>query len=489
MKRKLILFLLIFALLLSSAACTQATPTTIAKPTNLPAEASTEGEVLELLNGPQSIKLSMADLKALPAVEGLGGIISSTGKITAPVKYKGVEVVALAEKLGGLKEGLSIEIQAQDGYSMTFSAEQLQKGQFTTYDVSSGTEIKALSPIKTIIAYEREGQPMDAKSEGALRLAMVSDSPLQVVDGHWAVKWVVKVILKPAVADWSLHLAGAREEDMDRGTFESGSAANCHGGTWKDDKAQTWKGIPLYMLLGRIDDENKHGDNAFREDLAKTGYSVDIIGKDGYTVTLDSAKLSRNEKIIVANQVNGNVLSEADFPLKLVGEGLTGKEMVGAIAKLVIHLPGSNTSQQAATAVITAKETAAAVMPTLGEILKPPAELKLEISGLIEAAKTFDAKALLDLKPIVAKVEHPKMGSIEVTGIKLADFLNMLKAKAEASKLVVTATDGYVSEIPLKDVLACPNCLLGWNEKGLMLYMPGFQGNAWAKNVAKIEIK
>jgi len=41
--------------------------------------------------------------------------------------------------------------------------------------------------------------------------------------------------------DWALRLEGARTEDMDRNTFESCSAPNCHGATWTDGDGQELK--------------------------------------------------------------------------------------------------------------------------------------------------------------------------------------------------------------------------------------------------------
>jgi len=157
--------------------------------------------VLELIKDDTVIALTMEELKALPSVEGLGGIMSSTGKITPPENYKGVLVTTLLEQLGGLSEDRSVEVIAEDGYSITFSPAQILEGNYITYDVSSGDEIETIGKLQTIIAYERNGEPLDADSEGQLRLVVIGESPLQVVDGHWSVKWVKQIKLKEAVED------------------------------------------------------------------------------------------------------------------------------------------------------------------------------------------------------------------------------------------------------------------------------------------------
>ena len=159
-----------------------------------------------------------------------------------------------------------------------------------------------------------------------------------MTDGHWSVKWVTKLEVKSLGEEWSLHLEGAITEDMDRATFESGASPNCHGVTWTDDKAQDWVGIPLWLLVGRVDDEIKHEGPAFNDALADAGYTVDVVASDGYTVTFDSARVKRNNNIIVAYQVNGNPLPDKYFPLRLVGSDLQKNEMVGMIAKIVVHV-------------------------------------------------------------------------------------------------------------------------------------------------------
>jgi len=114
---------LLLGLLLFLAACSTSSPT------ETPSEP-----VLELIKDDTVIALTMEELKALPSVEGLGGIMSSTGKITPPEKYKGVLVTTLLEQLGGLSEDRSVEVIAEDGYSITFSTAQIIEGNYITYD-------------------------------------------------------------------------------------------------------------------------------------------------------------------------------------------------------------------------------------------------------------------------------------------------------------------------------------------------------------------
>jgi hypothetical protein len=153
------------------------------------------------------------------------------------------------------------------------------------------------------------------------------------------VKWVDKVTVKPLTQEWTLHLEGKLIEEMDRGTFESGSAPGCHGQSFTDTKAQVWSGVPLWLLVGRVDDDIKHDGPAFNDAMAASGYTVEVISSDGTSVTFDSKRVARNDNIIVANSVNGNPLNDADFPLRLVGSDLKENEGLGKIVSIIIHFP------------------------------------------------------------------------------------------------------------------------------------------------------
>ena len=57
--------------------------------------------------------------------------------------------------------------------------------------------------------------------------------------------------------------------------------------------------------------------------------------------------------------------------------------------------------------------------------------------------------------------------------------------------MLVTASDGFTAEIALADILASPDCLLGFtNTPGsFKLVMPNLPSNAWVKDVVRIEVQ
>jgi DMSO/TMAO reductase YedYZ molybdopterin-dependent catalytic subunit len=433
------------------------------------ASEASAAPVLEIVSATETKAFSLADLQAMPATEGFAGIKSSTGKITPPVKFKGVALVDLA-KLAGMDETSGLNIVAEDGYSMTFSYDQIMKGTFVAYDPATGDELKNPVTLTAMLAYEMDGKALNPKQDGTLRLAVVSDKLNQVTDGHWAVKWVNKLEIKPLVMEWKLVAQGGIEDAFERATFESCSAPQCHGVGWTDEKAQTWSGVPLYILVGGVDDENKHEGLAFNDTLAEAGYTVDVIASDGYTVSFDAARLKRNKDIIVAYKVNENPLSEKYFPLRLVGAGLEKNEMAGLITKFVINFPSAKP----------------------GDAANVPADqATFGLTGLVNQELTLNEAALRKMEVRKITAEHPKNGKSDFEGVSLIALLDLAGVKEGAKTLVVTSADGYMTEIGIADVRACVDCLLGFTNtlEKFKLVMPGLPSNVWAKDVVKIEVK
>jgi DMSO/TMAO reductase YedYZ molybdopterin-dependent catalytic subunit len=420
--------------------------------------------------------LTLDEMKALPSVEGWAGIKSSTGKITVPERYKGVALAELGKLVGGIVPNTGVTLTAKDGYAMTISYDQIAQGEFILYDPGTGDEVKIKETLTVIIAYEKEGKPLSADADGPLKLVVISAKNNQVVDGHWAVKWINQIAIKPLAQEWKLLLGGAISEEMDRGTFQSCAAPACHGKTWTDEKAQVWSGVPLWWLAGRVDDENKHGDSAYNEKVADKGYEVHIVSVDGTKIVLDAARVKRNPNLLVAYLVNNNPLPEKDAPLRLVGSDLKSNEMLGRISKINLMIA----QVQAPTATPKPAATTAPAATSASA---------LTLTGAVEKTLTLTLDALKAMTVIKLKAEHPKQGMQEYEGIRLIGLLDQAKVKESATKLVMTSADGFVSEVALADVKKCADCLIAFRSGKLDAVMPGMASNFWAKDVVKIEAK
>jgi DMSO/TMAO reductase YedYZ molybdopterin-dependent catalytic subunit len=390
-------------------------------------------------------------------------------------------------------ESVAINVVARDGYAMTLSYDQLAEGEFTTFNPGTGEEVEREGDLDVIVAYERAGEPIPEDEDGPLRLAIINDENNQVTDGHWSVKWVEQVVIKPAVAEWTLYLEGAITEVMDRNTFESGAAPNCHLGEWTDDEGHVWAGIPFYYMLGRVDDDNAHEGGAYNDELAQAGYTVDVIAADGYTVSLDSTRLHRNRDVILAYLMDGEPLPEKHFPLRLVGDDLAGNERVSAVAQIVLDIPPAGEQEAGSEPAATtepqeteAEETA----PAAPERAAPEMALgTLHIYGAVGEPIAFDRAHLEQIGIETYTVEHPKKGAIEVQGVLLNEVLAETAPVAEATSIVFTASDGYSAESDLAPVLACDTCLIEVEGDTYNLVMPDLQTNYWVKDVRLIELK
>lgn len=194
------------ALVLILAACQAAPPTALpttappsAVPTTAPptAEPSPTTITLEIAGPAGSKILTLDEVRALLAVQGWAGTKSSTGKITQPTLHKGVALEELCKLVGDIGPGYAIEVTAKDGYAIALSYDEGIKGNLITYDPISGNETKIGDALQVIVAYERDGQPLSEESDGSLRMAVISPRNNQVTDGHWAVKWVRQIVIKP----------------------------------------------------------------------------------------------------------------------------------------------------------------------------------------------------------------------------------------------------------------------------------------------------
>jgi len=273
----------------------------------------------------------------MEAIEGYGGILNTVGRITQPALYQGVPLVDLLSLAGGLDETTRLEVVASDAYSVTFSRSQVESGSVVTFDPESG-DPNRVEPLPTaVLAYERESQRL-GDDEGPLRIAYLTETAVQVTEGHLWVKMVAFLRLTPQPPDWTLRLEGARTEEIDRTLFQAGAAPDCHQARWTDEDGHVWVGLPLWLLVGWVDDDNVHGLEAFNRELASQGYPIELISNSGDSVTLSSDQISENDGVILAFEVDEVLLAGLDAPLRLVGSSLEPAQMLGGIVEIRLSL-------------------------------------------------------------------------------------------------------------------------------------------------------
>jgi DMSO/TMAO reductase YedYZ molybdopterin-dependent catalytic subunit len=299
---------------------------------------------------------------------------------------------------------------------------------------------------------------------------VVSSINNQVVDGHWTVKWINQIEVQSVGQTWSLDLRGAIITPVDRGSYQSCSAPACHGVEWQDENGQTWEGVPLWLLAGQVDDENSHGDFSYNQELADAGYTVDVIASDGYSVSFESAILDHNSDILLAYLVNSSELPEQYYPLRLVGPGLENNQMVGQVVQVIVNVPALPT-------------------PTAPAVVENTAPMT--ITGMVNQELSLTEADLRLMEIMTITAEHARLGIQTYQGVSLNSLLELAGIKDGATKLVFTASDGYVTEVALSDVTSCVNSLLAFTEipGSFLVVLPDMASQNWVKDLVNIEVK
>ena len=487
-----LLALLIGQIFVLTACGTAASPTSA--PVSSAAPTVTAATVLELVSPAGTKTFTLDQLKALPVSTGWGGNKSSAGLITPPASFKGVALKDLVASLGiPFDNTMGLTLTGKDGYSMTYSYEQIVNGNFTTYEPVSGNEMSAHDPLTPILSYEQDGKPVDPVQDGPLRMQVVSAKNNQLVDGHWTEKWVVKIELKPVGASWRLKLHGAIMQPVERGTFQSCASAKCHGANWTDQNGQIWTGVPLWLLVGQVDDENSHNPGAFNDALSAAGYQVDVVGADGTTVTLKSTSIKRDGNILVAHLVNEAELPDKYYPLRLVGPDLQKDQMVGQIGMIVVHIPEPTATVTVLEATATPEPTVETHKTAVPAASAAPAAAggNLKISGRVSNPLNLSESALRAMEVVTITADQPMRGKKSFTGVRLSSLLKAAGAESAGDTLVFTASDGYTSEIALSVVHSCSDCMMAFSSTpgSFFAVMPGQPGSMWVRDVVSIEIK
>ena len=271
-------------------------------PDTVPLETASapEGDVLTIVRGDTSLTYTMDEVAAFESIEGQGTFTTSTDAEYA-ASYKGIPLTIL---IGNVPGDTTIRVTAADGYSMNYEAAMFQ-------DTSLGT---------WILAYEADGKAMPF-DPGYLRIVQVSDNGVHFSSALSA-KMVVQIEILGVYEDYSLSASGAVDRTFSRSELEEGVGCPCHTATvMVTSKGVTseYSGLPLWRLLAFVDDETypaanlglHYDEEDFNDELASTGYVIDLVASDGYTQTVTSDLVAHDDRFIVAFKQDG-VFLDAD---------------------------------------------------------------------------------------------------------------------------------------------------------------------------------
>ena len=223
---------------------------------------------------------------------------------------------------------------ARAGYTVRLTSENNTTCELDSADVARKGNI--------ILANTMNGQQLSAQ-----------DFPLKLVGPSLTPEQTIGKIVKIELVDvkdidtWQIPLSGAVDHTLTQAEFEDGVI--CQHGIQYPDGSGTWKGLPLYLVCGFVDDSITHGQDAFNDQLAGLGYKI-TVSSDSDNYTFDSSFVAGpdNNSILVAGLMNGE-----DFPITypptLVGSAVTGNMSISNITSITLtDLPPTITASAGA---------------------------------------------------------------------------------------------------------------------------------------------
>ncbi len=195
-----------------------------------------------------------------------------------------------------------------------------------------------------IIANTLNGEPLPLQTEGGKGCWPLHLKGSAVFGGQQVgnIARIELSDLPQPPAGWTLEIIGDVGDTITQAEFEAGlaCAGSGHYKEWTDIEGNVWSGVPLWVLLGAVDDIETSSHWTFNDTLV-AGYSVNVVAGDGFSKNFAGADVAGSDGYIVANECNGAPLTDA-APLRLVGAGVTkddgslGGRAVGNIARIEI---------------------------------------------------------------------------------------------------------------------------------------------------------
>jgi len=272
-------------------------PGTGAVPAAAPADAAAADPTLTVLRGGEERTYARSEMEALETITAPGTFTTSGGTDYTAV-YTGVP---LSVFIGNAPADATVRVSAADGYSMNYAAGVLA-------DRSEGT---------WILAYKENGEYMPF-DPGYFRIVQVGEE-----DPHFtsslSAKMVERIEVLGTYEPYSLRAIGAVERMFSREELEAGIGCPCHTATvtvTSKGVTHTYTGLPLWRLIAYVDDAVfppiekgiHYDDEDFHDALAETGYPIELVASDGYSQTVSSDWITRDDRFVVAFKVDGAFL-------------------------------------------------------------------------------------------------------------------------------------------------------------------------------------
>ncbi len=335
--------------------------------------------------------------------------------------------------------GYTIRVSAADGFNATF------------------TSATAAHNNGYIVAYKMNGVPLVGSSAPLKLVGTATVSNKERVGG------IAKISLEGLPdqyppGDWQLKLYGKIGDIIPQGEFEY--SADCHNAVYTDATGNVYTGIPLWRLMGWVDDRIPHGPDGFNDAAAIAGYKVIIKAGDGYAKEFTSQQIGKNDNFIIANTMNGAPLptdgSHPPYPLRLVGSGTPGGNSVGNVVEIQltdfqtpVEAPKLHILKYGTDGITVINETYVdytymeSNMPVIGD-----GTTAYKFEGL-----TMDPSNLWD--PEETYPGGYKISNI-VKGTRVRDLAELVGGMDSGTTITFVASDGFETTLPYSSIYTNP---------------------------------
>jgi hypothetical protein len=259
------------------------------------------------ING-ATASFSLKELESLDIYKEARGAYTTSAGTRYEGVYGGVKLLDLLNGYAELAANDSITFVAMDGYEMSYPGKQLMDNKDGDW----------------LLAFKLDGEYLE-KDPGYIRTIKVGPSTPNI-EGHLSVRMVKKIVVKQKdFVDFSLSVKGKASIELDRGTIQS--CVSCHTRTVTFERkgvVAEYTGFPLWLLMGYVDDPKfmPHKQDAsilpYDDKAALAGYAIEMKAADGFSISVDSQSIHRNNDIIIALYKAGEKLPAEEAPLVLV---------------------------------------------------------------------------------------------------------------------------------------------------------------------------
>ncbi len=309
-----------------------------------------------------ALKYTLQQLKDQfrPFVGYAGYVKSGLVAMQAPRPVKGVLLTDLLKKVG-YDSAANVTIAAEDDYSQLLSAGNVA-GQDVNVRLASPPDyptvtMPAGNPLTPILVYQEktvagakvdDANPWEDYSTSATA-GMEADGPLRfwygypnysepgyVTNASGCVRMVNRVNVQGAMApEWTVAVKGPKRSfSLTQSQFRTWTAKGSYGERTVTVAGHTYTGLPLYIVVGTVDDGKKL---TFNARLARKGYKIDVRNSTRKATIGSKSLAGRTKKIILAWKKDGTLLTGDDSPLWLVGGPIVKAKRISGITSITLR--------------------------------------------------------------------------------------------------------------------------------------------------------